>query len=76
MTTKTFNNVKEYNSIEDFATLIDKAKMGCVAIYYNGKKMDKRMNIVVDLEDVFDNNVPVKYLFYSRLLFVGFGNYY
>ena len=74
--TKTVENLKISNSFEDFMSLIDEAKLSCKEIHFNGKKMDKRRSLIGDFEDIFDNNVKVKYLFHNRILFVGVGDYY
>lgn len=76
METKTIDKIRECKSYEDFVDLFDEAKQGCKAIFFNGKKFDKRKGLPDTIEDVFDNNVSVKYLFHNKSLFVGIGSYY
>lgn len=51
--------MREIENIDQYAELIDEAKQARVDIIVNGKKTDRRRNLVEDMEDVFDNRVRV-----------------
>lgn len=66
---------KRCDDFDDFIDLMDDAKQSVKEIFFNGKKHDKRKTNFEDFKDVFDNNIPVRYLFNKRKLDVWIGNY-
>ena len=67
--------VRHCNDFDDFTDLMDEAKNSVKEIFFNGKKHDKRKTNFDDIEDVFDNKIPVKYFFDKRRLDIWIGNY-
>jgi hypothetical protein len=67
--------VRPCNGFEEFTDLMDEAKYSVKEIFLNGKKHDKRKSNFEDFEDIFDNNIPVKYFFSKNRLDVWIGNY-
>jgi hypothetical protein len=64
------------DNFDDFTDLMDEAKYSVNEIFFNGRKHDKRKTNFEDFEDIFDNNIPVKYFFSRNRLDVWVGNYY
>lgn len=65
--------MKEIKTIEQYDELIEEAKQAGVDIIVNGKKMDKRKNLVENMDDVFDNNVAVRFCFFKNRLNISIG---
>ena len=67
--------VKKCYSLDSFIELIDEIKCSKKAIFYNGKKQDKRKNLTADFDDIFDNNIPVRYFCNKTGFYVLIGDY-
>lgn len=54
--------------------VLEEAKYSVKEIFITGKKHDKRKTNFEDFDDVFDNNVSVKYFFSKNRLEVWIGD--
>ena len=61
MEEKTKLIIKQCNSFEEFCELIEDVKQLHMKIFYNGLIQDKRQELTTDFDDIFDNNVLVRY---------------
>jgi CRISPR/Cas system CSM-associated protein Csm2 small subunit len=68
--------VRQCNDFEKFTELMDQSKYSVKEIFFNGKKHDKRKTNFEDFEDIFDNDVSVKYFYSKNRLDVWVGDYY
>lgn len=67
--------VRYCNDFDNFIDLMGEAKYAVKEIFFNGKKHDKRKTNFEEFEDIFDNNIPIKYIFNKKRLDVWIGNY-
>lgn len=58
--------------IEHFIDLFDEFKQSRMNIIINNIKIDKRKNIIEDMNDVFDNNIIVSYYYDNKNVYIKF----
>lgn len=61
-------DIKECENLDHFVDIIYEAKQSHCNIYINGKKQDKRKSLIEDIDDVFENNIPIKFQFIDNEL--------